>query len=62
MKIKIWCKAFLNIYHIIPSIVNSIDKLVLLKGVNSSYFCDDQKKSTISQLEGIMSLTQKKIY
>ena len=21
MKIKIWCKAFLNIYHIIPNIV-----------------------------------------
>lgn len=61
MKIKIWCKAFLNIYHIIPNIVNSIDKLVLLKGVNSSYFCNGQINSTLSQFESIMSLTQKKV-
>ena len=61
MKIKIWCKAFLNIYHIIPNIVNSIDKLILLKGVNSSYFCDGQKESTLSQFENIISLSQKKI-
>ena len=61
MKVKVWCKSFLSIYHIIPNIVKSVDKLILLKGANSSYFCDGQKNSTLNQIEGIISLSQKKI-
>lgn len=61
MNIKIWCKSFLSIYHIIPNIVNSIDRLVLLKGVNSAFYSQSQSNSTLKQLDGVISLSQKKI-
>lgn len=61
MNFKIWCKSFLHIYHVIPSIINSIDKLILLKSANSSYFSDGAKNSTLNQIEGIIDLSQKKI-
>ena len=61
MNVKVWCKSFLSIYHIIPNIVNSIDRLVLLKSANSSYYCDGQKNSTLNQLEGVIALSQKKV-
>lgn len=61
MNFKVWCKSFLCIYHIIPNIVSSIDKLILLKGANSSYFGDGAKNSTLNQIEGIIDLSQKKV-
>lgn len=61
VNIKIWCKSFLSIYHIIPNIVRSIDKLVYLKSVNSSCFRLDNKNETVDQIENIVSLTQRKV-
>jgi hypothetical protein len=61
MNFKVWCKSFLHIYHIIPNIISSIDKLILLKSANSSYFGDGSKSSTLNQIEGIIDLSQRKI-
>lgn len=61
MNFKVWCKSFLCIYHIIPNIISSIDKLILLKSSNSSYFGEGAKNSTLNQIEGIINLSQKKI-
>lgn len=61
MNFKVWCKSFLSIYHIIPNIISSIDKLVMLKSANSSYFGDGAKNSTLNQIEQVINLSQKKI-
>ncbi len=61
MNIKTWCKSFLSIYHIIPTLTASIDKLVYLKSVNSSNFHNYNKIDTLSQVEAIASLTQRKV-
>lgn len=61
MNIKVWCKSFLSIYHIIPNIVNSIDRLVLLKGINSAYYSHGQNNSTIKQIDSVINLSQKKV-
>lgn len=61
MNFKVWCKSFLCIYHIIPNIISSIDKLILLRSSNSSYFGDGAKSSTLNQIEKILDLSQKKI-
>lgn len=61
MNIKIWCKSFLSIYHIIPSVIASIDKLVYLKSVNSSNFSIESKNGTQNQVENIMKLTERKV-
>ena len=61
VNIKIWCKSFLSIYHIIPSVIASIDKLVYLKSVNSSEYSLESKLGTQNQIENIMKLTQRKV-
>ena len=61
MNIKIWCKSFLSIYHIIPSVIASIDKLVYLKSIKSSGYSLDDSLSTQSQVDGIMKLTNRKV-
>lgn len=61
MNIKTWCKSFLSIYHIIPTLIASIDKLVYLKSVNSSNFYTHNKIDTLSQVDTIASLTQRKV-
>lgn len=61
MNFLIWSKSFLSIYNLIPNIVDGIDKLILLKGVNSSATSYGLKNSTIKQAESIINLSQKKI-
>lgn len=61
MNIEIWCKSFLSIYQIIPQLISSIDKLVYLKGVNSSNFVNNPNNETFNQLDSIINLTQKKV-
>ena len=62
MNISIWCRSFLAIYNLIPTIVKSIDKIVLVRGINSSAtsFCETTK-STIGEVESLIDLSQKKI-
>lgn len=60
MNVKIWCKSFLSIYHMIPSLINAIDKMVFLKSVNSSNF-SLSGEATANQVEAIFNLTQKKV-
>ena len=61
MKLTIWCKSFLSIYTLIPSIIKGIDNLILLKGVNSCETSYTTANSTINQVETILNLSQKKV-
>ena len=61
MNIKVWCKSFLSIYNLLPSLIGAIDKLVYLKSVNSSNYSIEAKNGTFNQIENIVALTEKKI-
>ena len=61
MNTKNWCKSFLSIYNIIPSLIKSIDKLVYLKSINSSNFYSSCNEDTYSQVDKIAELTQRKV-
>lgn len=61
MNTKNWCKSFLSIYNIIPSLIKSIDKLVYLKSINSSNFYSSCTEDTYSQVDKIAELTQRKV-
>jgi len=53
--------SFLSIYHMVPKIVKSIDRLVFLRSTNSSYFCGAEAGDTELQANKILSLTEKKV-
>jgi len=59
--LKTWSKSFLSIYHILPVLTSSIDKLVYLKGINSSNFNLSNNFNTYHQVDVIGNLMQKKI-
>lgn len=61
MKLTIWCKSFLSIYSLIPSITKGIDNLILYKGINSCQTSYITSNSTIKQAESIIGLSQKKV-
>ena len=57
----IWCKSFLSIYNLIPSITKAVDNLILIKGVNSSATSFATSGETAKQAESILTLSQRKI-
>ena len=53
--------SFLSIYHMVPKIVESIDRIVFVRSTNSSYFCGVEAGDTEAQAKKILALTDKKI-
>lgn len=61
MKIDIISKTFLSVYRFLNSLAKSIDRVVKLKGINSSSFNDYYKNNTFEQSQEIINLTNRKI-
>ncbi len=61
MEMDIISKAFLGIYRYLNVLTKSIDRVVKIKGINSSSFNDYYKNNTEDQTEELLALTNKKI-
>lgn len=58
---KLFCRSFLSIYHLLPKLVKSIDKLILIRGVNSSVYTVNSGVNLENEVNKIINLTQRKI-
>ena len=61
MKTKKVFKNFLLIYKFLPSLISSIDKLIMLRGVNSSSYKTDVNTTTLGQINSIIALSERKV-
>ena len=55
---EIWCKSFLSIYSLLPTLTDAIDRLVVAQAICSSS-CDDT--SVLNQASKLSQLSQYKI-
>ena len=61
MKTKKVFKNFLLIYKFLPSLISSIDKLIMLRGINSSSYKTDVNTTTLGQINSIITLSERKV-
>lgn len=61
METHVLSRTFLSIYRYLNALTKSIDRVVQLKGINSSSFNDYYKNNTQDQTQEIINLTNKKI-
>ena len=60
MKFTEWGKAVLSIYHNLESVCNTLDELVLKKGIKSRNVGFDTE-GTLKLMDGMLDLTERKI-
>ena len=62
LKFKFWIKTLISSYGTIPEIINSVDKIIEIQASKVSFSSDvfNKNKSTYSQLEGVIDLTERK--
>ena len=57
MNFDIWCKSFLSIYSLLPTLTDAIDRLVMTQAICSSDYAVD----TLTQGQKVVQLSQYKV-
>lgn len=62
LKLKFWIRTLISSYSVIPEIVKTVDKIIEIQASSVSFMSDifNKNKSTISQVENVIDLTERK--